>query len=106
MNYRDIANKIDRQVPEGFKVDSISLNVNEVKAKVPERIYDRITQRFAYEAGYVLNENLTVNINNSLNKKWDYSIVCETCNSNPMYDSSEEEYYCPNCKQKSVFNFT
>lgn len=105
LDYKEVARRIDSEAPDEFRVDAISVNLKKVNPQIPKRIYSRITDRFAYEAGSVLNENVSVNVNNSLNKKWNYSIVCENCNGKPMFDSGEERYYCPHCEQRSIFNY-
>ena len=104
LDYTSVAKQIDSERPTGFKVNTIIVNFEKFDLDIRETVQRRIMRTFEDRASKVLNDDVSVISKNTLNQKWDYTII-HSCGRKPMYDSRKEEYYCSHCEENSVFNY-
>lgn len=104
MDYREICQQIQEERPEGFRVNSITVNFDKLGYEIQSNVLDRICDRLQNQAEYYLNDEITIIRDNSLNELWTYSIR-HNCGRSPMYDEEQSEHYCPHCEQQSIFNY-
>ena len=104
LNYRDVCETIQEERPDGFYVQSITVNFDQLGYDIQSNVLDRICDRLEDTAEYYLNDDVTIIRDNSLDELWTYSIR-HSCGRSPMYDEQESEYYCPKCERESVFNY-
>jgi len=104
-DYRKVAQSIQEDRPEGFRVAEIHVNFESMDLDIQDRIRDRICDRLKETASYYLNDELEIVTDSSIDDKWTYDIV-HSCGQTPMYDELNDEHYCPICKDKeSVFDY-
>lgn len=105
LDYKEVAEQIDRERPTGFKVGTIIVNFEKLDLDIRETVQRRIMRTFEDKASKILNSDVSVISKNTLNEKWDYEIVCVN-GHRPMYDEQKNEYFCPTCEDnRSIFDY-
>jgi len=104
LDMRKICSEIDQEIPVGYHPEVIKVNLDSVTPDINQTERPKIISLFERIAKDHLHENTIVEENNSIESRYDYQIVCSSCNNKPMYDTQKEEYYCGNCN-KSIFNY-
>ena len=105
LNYRDVCQQIQSERPDGFYVQSITVNIDLLGYDIQSNVLDRICDRLKDTASYYLNDDVTIIRDNSLDELWTYSIR-HSCGRTPMYDEQNDEYYCVKCeREKTVFDY-
>lgn len=104
LDYREVCEQIQAERPEGFRVQSITVNFDRLGYDIQSNVLDRICDRLKETASYYLNDDITIIRDNSLPQLWTYNIV-HSCGRSPMYDETNDEYYCAFCESQSVFDY-
>ena len=104
LDYHDVAQEIAQDRPKGFRVRAIKVNFELLDLGVAPRIESRIMRQMESVAQKILNENIAVTGDNTLSELWTYDLR-HTCGSQPLFDAQNDEYYCPICKDESVFDY-
>ncbi|GAB7010132.1 hypothetical protein [Halorubrum trueperi] len=104
LDYRDVAQSIQEDRPEGFRVSAIHVNFQAMDLDIQSKVRDRICDRLKETASYYLNDDLEIFTDSSIDQKWTFDIVHE-CGQTPMYDELNEQYYCPICVEETIFDY-
>lgn len=91
-----ISRQIEAVIPEGYRVDQIRVNLDSITPDIREEERDEIVDQFQRIAHNHLSSDLSVTQDSSLPELWDFDMVHE-CGRKPLYDSQNEEPYCPIC---------
>jgi len=95
---------VEEEIPVGYHPEVIKVNLDSVTPDISEKERPKVINLFERIAKDHLHENTIVEENNSIESRYDYDIVCSSCNNQPLFDEQKEEYYCGNCN-KSIFNY-
>jgi hypothetical protein len=104
LDYREVAQSIAEDRPDGFRVSAIHVNFDRMDLDIQSKVRERICDRLKETASYYLNDDLAIVQDSSIDDKWTYDIV-HSCGQTPLFDAMNDQYYCPICKDESVFDY-
>ncbi|WP_280536613.1 hypothetical protein [Halopenitus sp. POP-27] len=95
-----ISNEIKQDIPEGYTVDRIRVNLDKYVPDISEEERPKILAQWQRIAREIVNDTITVEGDKNLNSLYQYKITHLKCRNEPLYDYEEEEWYCPICEKE------